>query len=169
VFNVFLQILEDGIVTDSHGRTVSFKNTIIIMTSNIGSDMILEHKGDTSEIRPQLMQMLHKHFRPEFLNRVDETLIFHTLSKENIRQIVDIQLKRFTKRLAEQDIAVSVSDEAKDLLAEKGYDPVFGARPLKRTIVKELETPVSRLLVAGDILPHTTLKITAKDKELKFN
>ena len=168
VFNVFLQILEDGIITDSHGRTVSFKNTIIIMTSNIGSDMILEHKGKINEIRPELMQLLHKHFRPEFLNRVDETLIFHTLGKKEIRQIVDIQLTRFIERLAEQDIAVTVSDDAKDLLAEKGYDPVFGARPLKRTIVKELETPVSRLLVAGDVLPNTTLKITEKDKELKF-
>ena len=169
VFNVFLQILEDGIITDSHGRTVSFKNTIIIMTSNIGSDLILEHQGKIDEIKSELMNLLHKHFRPEFLNRVDETLIFHTLDKKDIRQIVDIQLAHFTKRLAEQDISVTVSDEAKDLLAEKGYDPVFGARPLKRTIVKELETPVSRLLVGGDILPNTILKITVKDKELKFN
>ena len=95
-------------------------------------------------------------------------MIFHTLDKKDIRKIVDIQLKHLTKRLAEQDITVTISDEAKDLLAEKGYDPVFGARPLKRTIVKELETPVSRLLVAGDILPNTTLKITVKDKEIKF-
>ena len=138
------------------------------MTSNIGSDMILEHKGETDDIKPELLNLLHKHFRPEFLNRVDETLIFHTLSKKDIRQIVDIQLAHFSKRLAEQDIAVTVSDEAKDLLAEKGYDPIFGARPLKRTIVKELETPVSRLLVAGDVIPNTTLKITEKDKELKF-
>ena len=138
------------------------------MTSNIGSDLILEHKGEIDEIKPELMNLLHKHFRPEFLNRVDETLIFHTLDKKDIRQIVDIQLAHFIKRLAEQDITVTVSNDAKDLLAEKGYDPVFGARPLKRTIVKELETPVSRLLVAGDILPNTTLKITEKDKELKF-
>lgn len=168
VFNVFLQILEDGIITDSHGRTVSFKNTIIIMTSNIGSDLILEHKGKVDEIKTELIQLLHAHFRPEFLNRVDETLIFHSLDKKDIRQIVDIQLAHFIKRLAEQDISVTISDEAKDLLTDKGYDPAFGARPLKRTIVKELETPVSRLLVAGDILPNTTLKITAKDKELKF-
>ncbi|MCK4983718.1 MAG: AAA family ATPase, partial [Victivallaceae bacterium] len=141
----------------------------IIMTSNIGSDLILEHKGKTDKIKSELMQLMHAHFRPEFLNRVDETLIFHTLDKKDIRQIVDIQLAHFTKRLAEQDVSVTVSGEAKNLLAEKGYDPVFGARPLKRTIVKELETPVSRLLVAGDILPNTTLKITAKDKELKFN
>ena len=169
VFNVFLQILEDGIVTDSHGRTVSFKNTIIIMTSNIGSNLILENKGETDKIRPELMQLMHAHFRPEFLNRIDETLIFHALGKEEIRQIVDIQLTRFTKRLAEQNINVVVSDEAKDLLAERGYDPAFGARPLKRTIVKDVETPVSRLLVGGDIMPNSTLKITNKDKELKFN
>jgi len=129
----------------------------------------LEHKGKIDEIKPELMNLLHKHFRPEFLNRVDETLLFHTLGRKDIRKIVDIQLAHFAKRLAEQDISVTISDEAKDLLAEKGYDPVFGARPLKRTIVKELETPVSRLLVAGDILPNATLKITAKDKELQFN
>ncbi|MFA6714044.1 MAG: ATP-dependent chaperone ClpB [Victivallaceae bacterium] len=169
VFNIFLQILEDGIVTDSHGRTVSFKNTIIIMTSNIGSDLILEHKGNTDEIRPELMKLMHAHFRPEFLNRIDETLIFHSLSKEDIRKIVDIQLKRFSERLAEQDIGVKFSDEAKDLLAEKGYDPVFGARPLKRTIVKELETPASRLIVGGSVAPGAILKVTVKGKELKFN
>ena len=169
VFNIFLQILEDGIITDSHGRTVSFKNTIIIMTSNIGSNLILDHKGETDEIRPELMKLMHAHFRPEFLNRVDETLIFHTLSKKDIRQIVDIQLARFSERLAVQDIAVKVSDEAKELLAERGYDPVFGARPLKRTIVKELETPVSRLIVGGAISPNSTLKVTVKDNEIKFN
>ncbi|MDD5697625.1 MAG: ATP-dependent chaperone ClpB [Victivallaceae bacterium] len=168
VFNVFLQILEDGIVTDSHGRTVSFKNTIIIMTSNIGSDLILEHQGRTDEIRPQLMQLMHAHFRPEFLNRIDETLIFHALDKKAIRQIVDIQLKRFSRRLAEQDISVQVSDEAKDLLAEKGYDPVFGARPLKRVIVRELETPVSRLLVGGTLTPNGTLKVAREGETLKL-
>ncbi|MDD5728216.1 MAG: ATP-dependent chaperone ClpB [Victivallales bacterium] len=169
VFNIFLQILEDGIITDSHGRTVSFKNTIIIMTSNIGSDLILEHKGNVTEIRPELMKLMHAHFRPEFLNRIDETLIFHTLSKADIRKIVDIQLARFGSRLAEQDIIVSVSDAAKELLADHGYDPVFGARPLKRTIVKELETPVSRLIVNGDISPHSTLKIGVKDGNIQFN
>jgi ATP-dependent Clp protease ATP-binding subunit ClpB len=169
VFNIFLQILEDGIITDSHGRTVSFKNTIIIMTSNIGSNLILEHKGETDEIRPELMKLMHAHFRPEFLNRVDETLIFHTLSKNDIRQIVDIQLARFSERLAAQDITVKVSDEAKELLAERGYDPVFGARPLKRTIVRELETPVSRLIVGGEISPNSTLKVTVKDNKIQFN
>jgi ATP-dependent Clp protease ATP-binding subunit ClpB len=169
VFNIFLQILEDGIITDSHGRTVSFKNTIIIMTSNIGSNLILENKGETDAIRPELMKLLHAHFRPEFLNRVDETLIFHTLSKEDIRKIVDIQLALFSKRLADQEIAVKITDEAKELLAERGYDPVFGARPLKRTIVKELETPVSRLIVSGAVNPNSTLKISCKDKELKFD
>jgi ATP-dependent Clp protease ATP-binding subunit ClpB len=115
------------------------------------------------------MKLLHSHFRPEFLNRVDETLIFHTLSKEDIRKIVDIQLALFSKRLAEQEVSVKITDEAKELLAERGYAPVFGARPLKRTIVKELETPVSRLIVSGAVNPNSTLKISCKDKELKFD
>jgi ATP-dependent Clp protease ATP-binding subunit ClpB len=115
------------------------------------------------------MKLMHAHFRPEFLNRVDETLIFHTLSQNDIRQIVDIQLARFSERLAAQDITVKVSDEAKELLAERGYDPVFGARPLKRTIVRELETPVSRLIVGGEISPNSTLKVTVKDNKIQFN
>jgi ATP-dependent Clp protease ATP-binding subunit ClpB len=160
VFNILLQILEDGIVTDSQGRTVSFKNTIIIMTSNIGSDMILEHKGDVSEIRDRLFTELRAHFRPEFLNRIDETLIFHALTRDEITRIVDIQLERLAKRLAAQDIKLEVTGEAKNAVAEAGYDPSFGARPLKRAIIRMIETPLSRKIIAGEIMPGSTVTIT---------
>ena len=160
VFNILLQILEDGIVTDSQGRTVSFKNTIIIMTSNIGSDMILEHKGDVSEIRDRLFTELRAHFRPEFLNRIDETLIFHALTRSEITRIVDIQLERLAKRLAAQDIKLEVTDEAKNIVADAGYDPSFGARPLKRAIIRMIETPLSRKIIAGGIMPGSTVTIT---------
>ncbi|MFA7231103.1 MAG: ATP-dependent chaperone ClpB [Victivallaceae bacterium] len=168
VFNIFLQILEDGIITDSHGRTVNFKNTIIIMTSNIGSDLILQHKGNTSEIKNELMELLRQHFRPEFLNRVDETLIFHTLDKKHILEIVDIQLKRFVERLRQHEISFEISDAAKQYLADLGYDPVFGARPLKRAIVRELETPVSRMIIAGDIAEGSTLQVDKDKSGLTF-
>ncbi|MCP3968002.1 MAG: ATP-dependent chaperone ClpB [Lentisphaerae bacterium] len=168
VFNVFLQILEDGIVTDSHGRTVSFKNCIIIMTSNIGSDLILENKGKVDDIRPQLLEKMHGHFRPEFLNRLDEILVFQSLTKEDLMGIVDIQLDYFEKRLAEQEISFEITDDAKKHLGDVGFDPVFGARPLKRAIVKEIETPVSRLIVGGDLLEGSTLKISKAKDKLKF-
>ena len=168
VFNILLQILEDGIVTDSQGRTVSFKNTIIIMTSNIGSDRILAASGDVDALKEDLMIELRRHFRPEFLNRIDETLIFHALTKEEIKQIVDIQLKRLAKRLADQEIALKVTPEAKELLADEGYDPSFGARPLKRAIIRLVETPVSRKIIGGEILPNSTLVIGRKDDKLTF-
>ena len=168
VFNILLQILEDGIVTDSQGRTVSFKNTIIIMTSNLGSDRILVAKGDVEALKEDLMIELRRHFRPEFLNRVDETLIFHALTKEEIREIVDIQLKRLAKRLADQEIGLEVTPEAKALLADEGYDPSFGARPLKRAIIRMVETPVSRKIISGEIQPNTKLVIGRKGSELTF-
>jgi len=169
VFNILLQILEDGIVTDSQGRTVSFKNTIIIMTSNIGSDMILDNKGDADSLKEKLMNELHRHFRPEFLNRVDETLIFHALTKADIKNIVDIQVKRLAKRLDEQDIRLEITDRAKEVLADAGYDPAFGARPLKRAIIKLVETPVSHKIIAGEIPAESTLRIDAKDEAITFD
>ncbi len=169
VFNILLQVLEDGIVTDSQGRTVSFKNTIIIMTSNIGSDLILRHHGDTEEIREQLIAELRQHFRPEFLNRVDETLFFHALTKDDLVRIVDVQLARFEERLQDRDISLVISPEAKAHLALVGYDPSFGARPLKRAIVRELETPVSRLLIAGDLNDGEELKVGCADDALTFD
>lgn len=168
VFNILLQVLEDGIVTDSQGRTVSFKNTIIIMTSNLGSSLILENKGNAEELREELQTELRHHFRPEFLNRVDETLIFHALSKEDILNIVDIQLGHFAKLLNNNDIELRISDNAKTLLADIGYDPSFGARPLKRTVIKMLETPVSRLIISGKLQAGQTLTVDEKEKEIVF-
>jgi ATP-dependent Clp protease ATP-binding subunit ClpB len=168
VFNILLQVLEDGMITDSHGRTVNFKNTIIIMTSNIGSDLILQHKGNADEIREQLTLQLRAHFRPEFLNRVDETLIFHSLDKQHILEIVDIQMKRFVQRLKDHDIKFIISDDAKKYLADVGYDPIFGARPLKRAIVRELETPVSRMIVGGELSEGGLLDVSKGKDGLKF-
>jgi ATP-dependent Clp protease ATP-binding subunit ClpB len=169
VFNIFLQILDDGIITDSHGRTVSFKNTIIIMTSNIGSELILQHEGRTDAIRDKLIEQLRQHFRPEFLNRVDETLIFHALDPKHLLEIVKIQINLFALKLKEREIVLDISEDAKKHLAEVGYDPVFGARPLKRAIVKELESPVSRLLVGGELNSGNTLKITKTKTGLAFS
>ena len=171
VFNIFLQILDDGQLTDSHGRTVNFKNTIIIMTSNIGSDMLLEEikeKKDPEKLREDLMQRLRDHFRPEFLNRVDGILIFKSLRMEQIVKILDIQLADFARRLKDQNVGFSISEAAKKHLAENGYDPEFGARPLKRVIVNEIETPVSRMLIAGDLREGMTLKVDFVKGALKF-
>ncbi|MDR1949058.1 MAG: ATP-dependent chaperone ClpB [Spirochaetaceae bacterium] len=150
VFNVFLQILDDGRLTDGQGRVVDFKNVIIIQTSNLGSDLILGAEG-AQDIRDALMELLKQSFRPEFLNRIDETVIFNRLGKDEIGKILDIQLKRLSARLADRKISLSLTRAAKDLLAERGYDPLFGARPLKRTIQAELENPLAKAIIAGTI------------------
>ena len=168
VFNILLQVLEDGVVTDSQGRHVDFRNTIIIMTSNIGSDKILACDEPREKLKDELNRELHKYFRPEFLNRVDETLVFHRLSRSDIRSIVNIQLGLFQVRLAAQGVALEVSDSAKELLADAGYDPAFGARPLKRAVIKLLETPVSRLILQGEYPENTTLTVDAADGKLIF-
>jgi ATP-dependent Clp protease ATP-binding subunit ClpB len=166
VFNILLQVLEDGRITDSQGRTVSFKNTIIIMTSNLGSPMILEHRGDAETLRKELAAELRRHFRPEFLNRVDETLVFHRLDESQMIAILDIQLRRFASRLQDQNIGFRISDEAKKLIAADGFDPSFGARPLKRAVIRDLETPASRLLIGGELAPGMTLAVEVKDGKL---
>ena len=149
---------------------MNFKNTIIIMTSNLGSAEILQAHGEMSEtLKAELLAKLRQYFRPEFLNRIDETLIFHPLSKAEIRQIVTLQLLKLSGRLQAQDIALEVSDAAKDLLADAGYDPDFGARPLKRAVIRLLETPLSRKLLAGEILPGSTLHIDVQNGTLSFN
>jgi ATP-dependent Clp protease ATP-binding subunit ClpB len=165
VFNVFLQILDDGRLTDGQGRVVDFKNVIIIMTSNLGSDLILEAEKE-EDIRDALMELLKRNFRPEFLNRIDETVIFKRLGKAEIRKIVDIQLSRLTRRLEERKISLSLSIAARDLLAERGYDPLFGARPLKRTIQGELENPLAKAIIAGKIAEgdHVTADRAADSK-----
>lgn len=168
VFNIFLQILDDGIVTDSHGRTVNFKNTIIIMTSNIGSDMLLDVAGNTEKVRDKLMAEMRKFFRPEFLNRIDEVLIFHSLDIEHIVGIVDIQLELFAKRMTEKSISFTVTDAAKKYIAKEGYDPVYGARPLKRVIVKEVETPIAKMIVSGELPEGSSLTLDCKKDTLCF-
>jgi ATP-dependent Clp protease ATP-binding subunit ClpB len=170
VFNIFLQVLDDGMITDSHGRTVSFKNTIIIMTSNIGSDLLLNGNADKADdVRNKLMDQLRLHFRPEFLNRVDETLVFHSLDMSHLVKIVDIQVADFESKMRDHNIKFSISDSAKKWLAELGYDPVYGARPLKRVIVKELETPISRKLIAGEFEDGGSIAVDLKDGALSFS
>jgi len=156
VFNVFLQILDDGRLTDGQGRVVDFKNVIIIMTSNLGSDLILETKKPQA-LRDSLMELLKQSFRPEFLNRIDETVIFNRLGRGEIGKIVDIQLTRLSQRLAEHKITLKLTDAAKSLLAERGYDPLFGARPLKRTIQSDLENQLAKQVIAGVIREGDTV------------
>ncbi|MBN1759430.1 MAG: ATP-dependent chaperone ClpB [Chitinispirillaceae bacterium] len=171
VFNILLQLLDDGHITDSQGRTVDFKNTIIIMTSNIGSQAIADYNGNGEgyeHIRTTVTGELRNYFRPEFLNRVDEIVIFHSLAGEHIRGIASIQLERFRERLDANGIALAITDEALDYLAAKGFDPVYGARPLKRAIVRELETPVSRMIIAGTVGEGDTLRIGMSGGELDF-
>ncbi|OPZ24784.1 MAG: Chaperone protein ClpB [Lentisphaerae bacterium ADurb.BinA184] len=160
VFNVLLQILDDGRLTDSHGRTVDFRNTVIVMTSNLGSQLIVERQGqDFEKMKATVVGQLRNHFRPEFLNRVDEIVVFHALTKEHLRRIVDLQLGRFAQRLRAQDIELEVAESAKRELAEMGYDPVYGARPLKRVISRMLENPISRMLIAGEVGPGQTPRV----------
>ncbi len=169
VFNIMLQILDDGRLTDSQGRLVNFKNTIIIMTSNIGSQYILDIAGDDSryqEMRSRVMEAMNSSFRPEFLNRIDEVIIFHALGKSQLRDIVRIQVKRLQERLSEQKIALDISDEALDFIAEIGYDPVFGARPLKRAIGRYLETVIAKAILRGDFKEGDIIKPEVEDERL---
>ncbi len=162
VFNIMLQILDDGRLTDSQGRTVDFKNTVIIMTSNLGSQYILDLAGKPEkdeELRQRMMEVLRENFRPEFLNRIDETIIFQSLTKAQLRQIVILQVQRLEKRLQEQKITLQLSDAAVDFLAEVGYDPVYGARPLKRAIQRHLETLIARELLKGTFHEGDTIRV----------
>jgi len=155
VFNVFLQILDDGRLTDGQGRTVDFKNTILIMTSNIGSHRILDFHGDNGAeyavMRATVLDELRRHFRPEFLNRVDEIVVFTALSEEQLEKIVDIQLDRLRGRLLDRRITLDVSEAARRHLVRVGYDPVYGARPIKRAVQRELETPLGRKILGGEV------------------
>jgi ATP-dependent Clp protease ATP-binding subunit ClpB len=167
VFNVLLQVLDDGRITDGQGRTVDFKNTVIIMTSNIGSQYITEE--ESKEARRRLVtDALRAHFRPEFLNRVDEIIIFDRLSEDDLKKIVEIQLNRLSKRLEQQKITLKLSDSAKELLAREGYDPVYGARPLRRTIQKEILDPLSIDILEGKVREGHTVNVDAKDGALEF-
>ena len=167
VFNVLLQVLDDGRITDGQGRTVDFKNTVIIMTSNIGSEHITEE--ESSEARSRLvMDALRQHFRPEFLNRVDEVIIFDRLGEDELKKIVEIQLNRLTRRLQQQNIALELNDRAKAFIAREGYDPVYGARPLKRAIQRHLLNPLSMDILEGRFREGQTIKVDAKDGALAF-
>jgi ATP-dependent Clp protease ATP-binding subunit ClpB len=175
VFNVLLQILDDGRLTDGQGRTVDFKNTLVIMTSNIGSERILQYKGSYigevyDRMKTAVLDELRHHFRPEFLNRVDEIVVFHGLSEEHLKQIVDIQLGRLQQRLEERHIQLELTDAAREHLVRVGYDSAYGARPLKRTIQKEIETRIGRLLLEGKIRDGQTVHVDydPQEKALTF-
>jgi ATP-dependent Clp protease ATP-binding subunit ClpB len=171
VFNILLQVLDDGRITDSQGRQVDFRNTVIVMTSNIGSDHILDVAGDDSryeEMHKRVTDALRSHFRPEFLNRLDDIILFHTLSKVELRQIVSIQVKRLEKLLAEQKISLDLSEAAKNYIADVGYDPVYGARPLKRAIQKELENPLANKILENTFVEGDTIVIDCVDNSLTF-
>jgi ATP-dependent Clp protease ATP-binding subunit ClpB len=168
VFNVLLQVLDDGRITDGQGRTVDFKNTVIIMTSNIGSQFITDEEQSPEARRRLVMDALRAHFRPEFLNRVDEIIIFDRLSEDDLKHIVEIQLRRLSKRLEQQKITLSLTDSAKQLLARQGYDPVYGARPLRRTIQKEILDPLSIGILEGKVREGQTVKIDARNGALEF-
>jgi ATP-dependent Clp protease ATP-binding subunit ClpB len=170
VFNVLLQLLDDGRLTDSHGRTVNFQHTIVIMTSNIGSEYLLDGIDAEGHVdaaaRTQVLAALKQHFRPEFLNRVDDTVVFSPLTRSVIADVVKLFLNELTQRLAEQQVILDMTDAAVDWLAREGYDPVYGARPLKRFIQGHLETPVARLLIAGSVQGGGTIVVDMENDAL---
>jgi len=166
VFNVLLQVLDEGRLTDGHGRTVDFRNTLIILTSNLGSEYLasLPEGASAAQVEPQVMEVVRGHFRPEFLNRLDEIILFDRLGREHMKGIVDIQVDLLGKRLEPRKIALDLDEQAKAWLANKGYDPVYGARPLKRVIQKALEDPLSELLLSGMLKDGETLKVSAGEQ-----
>jgi ATP-dependent Clp protease ATP-binding subunit ClpB len=173
VFNILLQVLDDGRLTDGHGRTVSFRNAIVILTSNVGSDLLAHDRSDRSDptdlsprTRAAVMEALKASFRPEFLNRLDEIVLFRPLGEPEIEAIVRLQLEDLRRRLAEQDLKLDLSDKAVRWIVKTGFDPVYGARPLKRTIQRELETPIARRIVAGDFAPGATVAVDAAAEKL---
>lgn len=169
VFNILLQVLEDGRLTDSHGRTVDFRNTVIVMTSNLGSAQIQELVGDREGQRAAVMDALTSHFRPEFINRVDEVVIFEPLARDQIAGITEIQLGRLRSRLAERELNLVLSSEALDKLIAVGYDPVYGARPLKRAIQRWIENPLAQLILSGSFMPGTSVEATVENDEIVFH
>jgi ATP-dependent Clp protease ATP-binding subunit ClpB len=169
VFNVLLQVLDDGRLTDGQGRTVDFKNAVIVMTSNLGSHMIMQMAGQDSElIREAVMAEVKGHFRPEFLNRIDETVVFHALDRDNIAAIAKIQLKVLEGRLEKLEMRLDVSPAALAELAKVGFDPVFGARPLKRAIQHRIENPVSKLILQGKFGPKDVIPVNVENGEFSF-
>ena len=170
VFNVLLQVLDDGRLTDGQGRTVDFRNTVIVMTSNLGSQRIQELAGEDryAEMKAAVMAIVGAHFRPEFVNRIDDLVVFHPLSRKHIRKIVDIQLGYLHERLAEREIRISLSAAARDRLAATGFDPVYGARPLKRAIQQQVENPLANAILSGRFRPGDTIDVGVGDDGLAF-
>jgi ATP-dependent Clp protease ATP-binding subunit ClpB len=170
VFNVLLQVLDDGRLTDGQGRTVDFRNTLIIMTSNLGAEYLvsLGEGEDVDKVRDEVMNVVRASFRPEFLNRIDEIILFHRLQRADMGRIVEIQLKRLGKLLEDRKIALDLDGSAIDWLAAKGYDPAYGARPLKRVIQKDLQDPLAEKILSGDIRDGSTVVVTAGSDRLNF-
>jgi ATP-dependent Clp protease ATP-binding subunit ClpB len=168
VLNILLQVLDDGRLTDAQGRTVDFRNVVLIMTSNLGSQWITEADLSSEEINERVMAAVRSHFRPELLNRIDEIVIFHPLGMEEISQIVDIQLRSLRARLAERNVTLELTPAAKELLAREGFDPVYGARPLKRAIQKEIVQPLAMKMLGGEIQDGATVTVDAEDSHFLF-
>jgi ATP-dependent Clp protease ATP-binding subunit ClpB len=169
VFNILLQVLDDGRLTDGHGRTVDFRNTVVVMTSNLGSQRIQEQAGECyNAMKAAVMDVVGQHFRPEFINRVDEMVVFHPLDREQIRLIAGIQLKHLAQRLESHGFGFSVSDDALDLLGEAGFDPVYGARPLKRAIQNEIENPLAQKILSGEYVAGDTIEVSVSDGSFAF-
>ncbi len=170
VFNILLQVLDDGRLTDGQGRTVDFRNTVIIMTSNLGSHIIQDMAGEANyeRMKAAVMEVVGTHFRPEFINRIDETVVFHPLDQSEIRQIADIQLNNLRKRLAARELGLQITETALDLIAEAGFDPVYGARPLKRAVQQQIENPLAQQILGGRFLPGDTIFVDVADDKLTF-
>jgi len=171
VFNILLQVLDDGRLTDGQGRTVDFRNTVIVMTSNLGSHVIqdLAENNDYAQMKTAVMEIVGDHFRPEFVNRIDESVVFRPLSRETIRMICGIQMKQLAKRLKERSLELVTTDEALDFIGDAGFDPVYGARPLKRAIQQEVENPLAQLILAGEFEQGEKVFVTVADGKLAFS
>jgi ATP-dependent Clp protease ATP-binding subunit ClpB len=163
VFNILLQVLEDGRLTDGHGRTVDFRNTVVVMTSNLGSHLEMAGEEHYEAMKKAVMEVVGTHFRPEFINRVDESVVFHPLLESQIRGIADIQLGALRQRLAERELGLEISEPFMEHLVSAGFDPVYGARPLKRAIQQELENPLAQRILAGDFQPGEVIKVKLTD------
>jgi len=171
VFNVLLQVLDDGRLTDGQGRTVDFRNTVIVMTSNLGSHVIQELAGSDNydQMKDSVMEIVGQHFRPEFINRVDESVVFKPLSSENIRMIANIQIQHLAKRLAERQMELVITEAALDNIGAAGFDPVYGARPLRREIQQQVENPLAQMILAGEFVGGDTVFIDADAEKLVFS
>ena len=170
VFNVLLQVLDDGRLTDGQGRTVDFRNTVIVMTSNLGSQIIQEMAGEEhyAEMKNAVMEIVGSHFRPEFINRVDDVVVFHPLGREQIRAIATLQIDQLRSRLQDRDIGLELTEAALDRLGEAGFDPVYGARPLKRAIQQQLENPLAQEILQGKFKPGDVIEVGVEEDRLDF-